>query len=171
MDYNTMKPRFPEIKTRVYGKNSRYENSYLKAATEFFVKKLLVGKRYKINIVISNKKDLDACGYCDNLDYGRNPRNFKIEVHNNMTKQETLETLAHEAVHIAQWATNTMRDGKNRTVLFDNKRYTLNNKDPHVYYFSPWEIDAYGRSIGLVFLWKLHEKSIRKQVKKRAKNG
>ena len=121
-------------------------------------------KIHFITIVISNRKNLDPCGYCDNLDYGRNPRNFKIEVHNNMTKQETLETLAHESVHIAQWATNTMRDGKNRTVLFDGKPYTMNNRDPNVYYFSPWEIDAYGRSIGLVVLWRLHNL---KKAKKR----
>ena len=158
LNYNTMKPRNPSIKIKVYGKNKKFNNDYLKDATEFFLRLLFAGKRYKINVTVSSLKGLKdrqhVDGTCERLDGPKNPRNFRIELDNNLTRQETLETIAHETVHVAQYVTDTMREGKGRAIIFNDKQYYLDPEDPASYYFSPWEIDAYGRSIGLVYLWK-----------------
>lgn len=160
MDYNTHKPRNPTIKVRTSGKHQRFTNSEIKSAAEFFLKLLFAGKRYKVDVLLSNRKNLKRdegyCGYCERLDGTRNPRRFRIALDNNLNKREALETLAHETVHVAQYVTNTMIDRRNGGVTFNERQYNIDNDDPAMYYFSPWEIDAYGRSIGLVVLWKIH---------------
>ena len=57
-----------------------------------------------------------------------------------------------------------MIDRRNGAVTFNERQYHIDDDDPAMYYFSPWEIDAYGRSIGLVVLWRLHNL---KKAKKR----
>lgn len=168
MDYNTHKPRSPKITVKMSGKHQRFSNSEIKAAAEFFLKTLFAGKRYRIEVSISNRKDLKRkegyCGYCERLDGMRDPRRFRIALDNNLGRQETFETLAHETVHVAQYVTNTMIDRAGGAVIFNERRYMIDNDDPAMYYFAPWEIDAYGRSIGLVVLWRIHS---RDKAKKR----
>ena len=58
-----------------------------------------------------------------------------------------LINLAHEFVHIKQWAKNEMYEySEPNKVRFMKKVYDMEDMD---YYDYPWEIEAFGRQLGL----------------------
>jgi len=85
-------------------------------------------------------------GNCEVLDsFERNPTMFLLEIGN----EEQLETLAHEMIHAEQYNSRKLRDGKNiNDYIWKRKKIDTTNLD---YYDYPWEIDAYGREVGLIY--------------------
>jgi hypothetical protein len=107
--------------------------------------------------------DLDVAGHClteDELEY---PREFTIKINPDNCYDESLyATLAHEMVHVKQYAY-----GELYNILYlttDELAITFKHVwkgEPWVaepkqdeYYDSPWEIEAYGRQVGLYQRWK-----------------
>jgi hypothetical protein len=96
-------------------------------------------------------------GDCVDDEGTRNPRWFTI----NLRKQalpEMLKTLAHEMVHVKQHALNEFRGSPAGLIpARGQKKYAAmwrgqlwvpkGREDP--YFDSPWEIEAYGREVGL----------------------
>lgn len=81
--------------------------------------------------------------------YQNAKHSFTIRVRNNMGHRQTLLSIAHEMVHVKQWSTGEMKE----YIRFPNKckwhgeRYNADDKE---YWLNhPWEIEAYGREIGL----------------------
>jgi hypothetical protein len=75
------------------------------------------------------------------------PKKFKIQVEHESKLRPLLETVAHEMVHIKQWASGDMyeySDG-NRT-RYKKKQYNNQKID---YWDSPWEVEAHGKEVGL----------------------
>jgi hypothetical protein len=61
-----------------------------------------------------------------------------------------LESVAHEMVHISQFATGRWVELENtKTTRFDGKEYKKMPK----YWDRPWEIEAHGREVGLFLQW------------------
>ena len=75
------------------------------------------------------------------------PKEFTIELDCGAKIRNLLITLAHEMVHIKQWAKGEMYEyaitGK---VRFMKTKYDMNDMD---YWDYPWEIEAFGRQLGL----------------------
>ena len=73
-----------------------------------------------------------------------------VRKHNNQMKRlaETFECLGHELVHVKQYLNREMRDLEDDKVWFKGKVYKNWTKNED-YYFSPWEIEAYGHEVGL----------------------
>lgn len=92
--------------------------------------------------------DLADCVWTDDEDP---PRKFHIQIY---VPEETflvnyLRTLAHEMVHLKQFAKRELRQlpsTKNEVCKWLGKRYQW---EMH-YWDRPWEIEAYGREKGLV---------------------
>ncbi len=61
-----------------------------------------------------------------------------------------LYCLSHEMIHVSQYFTGALRDRGFKTV-YRGKSYPNETKTD--YWESPWEIEAYGRSIGLIKMW------------------
>jgi hypothetical protein len=76
---------------------------------------------------------------------------------NTLTAYKTvLKLLAHEMVHVKQYLTNQLFDYSNGThSRFEGKLYSLpTSKTMDWEYFnSPWEIEAYGLSEGLYYMY------------------
>ena len=79
--------------------------------------------------------------------------------------KNVLIDLGHELVHVSQYLNNEIFDYKNGDVrykglVFDASHYI----DEEKYYFSPWEVAAYGMELGLyrVFCSKLKEERLSK---------
>lgn len=72
----------------------------------------------------------------------------------------TLETIGHELIHIKQYLNNELFDYKNGDVRYKGKVFKDWQKGEE-YYFSPWEIEAYGHETGLYkcFKQKLKEEA------------
>jgi hypothetical protein len=136
------------------GKLTDTEKEELLRAANFFGKTLLTKKRFEqVDLTILIKQNLRDKGYCE-VDYeiedffGRRlPRCFFIEIKKEKMK-EMLATLAHEMVHLKQQTKGEMRDTRDpNIVLWQGKKILLRKVD---YFEHPWEIDAYGREVGLV---------------------
>jgi hypothetical protein len=98
-------------------------------------------------------------------------RHFTIEIAlNTISKRtkvqikklrEAMECLGHELIHVKQYLNNEMFDYANEDVRYKGKVFT-DWKEGEAYYFSPWEIEAYGHEIGLY-------KSFKAKLKEEAK--
>jgi len=83
-------------------------------------------------------------GYCLELD---NNRTFEIEVDRSLTLRKMLETVAHEMVHVKQYARNELSPYGS---IWCGKTY---NPKKVSYWDLPWEIEAHGRETGLFVRW------------------
>lgn len=124
-------------------------------ASKFFADLLMDPRMVRnLNIEIEVCK-LDVDGECIDEEGTRNPRWFTI----NLKKQkleDMIRTLAHEMVHVKQHAKNELQSGfvtatrgglkissKWKGKIWKPKR----KEDP--YYDSPWELEAFGKEVGL----------------------
>lgn len=57
--------------------------------------------------------------------------------------KDAIQCIGHELVHVKQYIKREMRDYANSDVWYKGQRYDKWEEDED-YYFSPWEIEAYG---------------------------
>ena len=88
----------------------------------------------------------DSCGYCLPIDSGKNPRTFDIELNKSMKLRPLLETVAHEMVHVKQYARNELVENAGAGKHLWKGAWISNKVD---YYDLPWVIEAHGRETGL----------------------
>ena len=112
-----------------------------------------MGKRLlgSLEITINLKKNLltkegnegTAIWEDDNI----RPKEFTISLDSNCTIRNILITLAHEMVHVKQWAKGEMYEYAERDMVrFNKTKFNMSNID---YWDYPWEIEAFGRQLGL----------------------
>ena len=114
----------------------------------------LMGKRLmgSLELTVNLKKNLlskegnEGSAIWD--DDGVRPREFTIELDATVKIRNLLITLAHEMVHVKQWAKNEMYEYTNTMgmVRFKGEKIHLGETD---YWDYPWEIEAYGKQLGL----------------------
>lgn len=138
------------MQVHIRGFRDREMTSLLKDAAEFYAKKLMHKNltNYLQIDIIRKKLDTRVDGFCEIVDPEYKPRIFTIEINSNIRKKrDVFETLAHEMVHVKQYATRELvypaRGNYQRWMGFD---YNDGEVD---YWDEPWEIEAYGRSVGL----------------------
>ena len=103
---------------------------------EFCIEKLMPRMNcLNIDIKLTSIKG-DAEGYC----LRETDRDFEIEVDSSLTLRKMLETVAHEMVHVKQYAKNELREryqgGHHQ--MWKGRKYI--NSD---YLKQPWEKEAY----------------------------
>ena len=98
----------------------------------------------------------DSYGYCltdDDADTSR-PREFVIDINKNVRLRRMLETVAHEMVHLKQFARGELYEstaqGRHR---WHGEWLSNRRKSVMDYYDQPWEIEAHGREVGLFIRW------------------
>ena len=123
------------------------------SATWWYAEKLM-GKRLMSGIEINVKLDRNLFkkeemeGTCIWEDEGRRPKEFTIELDSNRNIRNLLIILAHEMVHVKQWAKDEMYEYNNSPGLVRFKGEKMHLADIN-YWDEPWEIEAYGRQLGL----------------------
>lgn len=129
------------------GKLTKVSPILCREAVRYFATQLL-SKRTLNNITIRLifSDEIRDCATC----VQNNKRSYTIIVKNNMGVRKTLLSIAHEMVHIKQWATGEMKDYIRiaEKCRWQGKRYNSND-DNDDYWSQPWEIEAFGREIGL----------------------
>ena len=124
----------------------------VKTAAWWYDEKLM-GKRLlrSLEITIKLKKNLlaqdghegTAIWEDDNI----RPKEFTISLDSTCTIRNILITLAHEMVHVKQWAKGEMYEyAEQDMVRFNKTKFNMANID---YWDYPWEIEAFGRQLGL----------------------
>ena len=94
---------------------------------EFCVRKLMP-RMSTLDICINIEEDCDVYGYC----LAVNKREFALEIKGNLNTIDFITTLAHETVHIKQWA-------KGEMPIDFKAEYTTQEE----YENQPCEIEAY----------------------------
>ena len=125
----------------------------IESAAWFYAEKLM-GKRLieSLEITINLKKNLLSKEGFEGTaiweDDGYRPREFTIELDTTVKIRNLLITLAHEMVHVKQWAKNEMYEYMNVAgmVRFKGEKVHMEITD---YWDYPWEIEAYGKQLGL----------------------
>jgi len=117
-------------------------------AEKLMGKRLIAGLEININMnhTLATKYDME--GSCIWEDEMRRPREFTIELDSTMSIRNILTALAHEMVHVKQWAKDEMYEYVNspKLVRFKGEKMHMDDID---YWDYPWEIEAYGRQLGL----------------------
>jgi len=104
----------------------------------------------KINLsrtLLKNDGMEGSCIWDDWEDWSKSPREFTIELDSTINIRDILINLAHEMVHVKQWVRDEMYEYAHpNKVRWMKKTYDMSEMD---YYDYPWEIDAFGRQLGL----------------------
>ena len=135
----------------VKGSNNK-TRKLVKTAAWWYAEKLM-GKRLlrSLEITINLKKNLlDKDGHEGTAiweDDNIRPKEFTISLDSTCTIRNILITLAHEMVHVKQWAKGEMYEyAEQDMVRFNKTKFNMANID---YWDYPWEIEAFGRQLGL----------------------
>jgi hypothetical protein len=133
---------------KVYVKNvkcSGLKKRDLVEATKFYASALM-SKRLSdsLTIFIEINDQLGYAGLTSWQDDYIRPKEFSIEL-NPDDADHILQTLAHEMVHVKQFARGELRDlmSEKDLVNWKGKRYKASNDNDKEYRNYPWEIEAY----------------------------
>jgi|TARA_R110002153_G_C13289671_1_gene494781 hypothetical protein len=138
----------------INGPVTERQERMLRRAVDFFLNKLMTTRlQQTLYIEMDIIKDLEAttgnCGTATWEDANVRPKDFTVEASWNGKKgfEKTLETIAHELVHVKQFARGEMKDLMSvKKVSWNGTRYDRAETD---YWDLPWEIEAHGRERGL----------------------
>jgi hypothetical protein len=122
------------------------QNRYVESMVQFCIK-MLMPRMKTLDITVKLCSPKGALGYC----LAEDKRTFEIEVDRTLRLRRLLETVAHEMVHVKQYARDELHvDYAN---CWKNDFYTKTD-----YWDCPWEIEAHGRELGLFIRWaELHK--------------
>jgi hypothetical protein len=133
----------------------------VKKAAKFYGE-YLMGKKLaeNVNLTIDFEKFEPSCkeyAYCDWVDDNHRSRVFVITINRNLSKKETLLALAHEMVHVKQYAKGELKDifRPVKMTKWMGESFPENSVD---YWDSPWEWEAFGREKGLYIKFLAHLK-------------
>ncbi len=117
--------------------------SLCKEAIRFYGEELL-GKRLSKNIeilLVFEKLPNIFNAMCNWQDDNHKCRSFVIIVNKNLNKKTSLIALAHEMVHVKQYARGELKDYlRTEKVKWKNRTFMLDKVE---YWSSPWEKEAY----------------------------
>lgn len=139
------------------------------AATKFYAKLLMdsrIVRDLHIDYRLSPRYKLLGECFCDD-ELVKRPRFFTIKLKRVADEDDMMSTIAHEMVHVKQFAKGEYRAGismpsKQGAVSVGSlwhgvKWVPKRGEDP--YYDAPWEIEAYGREVGLYDRYVKHRAS------------
>lgn len=122
-----------------------------KEAAEFYAEKLNIPETTVIAIGLYN--ELEVAGYCQyNTDEVIPYFIIGLETSDDEEAEDPVAVLAHEMVHVKQYVTGELVDHGTHCSWKGTayKEYEANSED---YFFSPWEVEAYGMQVGLYRLY------------------
>lgn len=135
------------MQIRLFNVPTKFKADEIKSALNFFAESLMhknLCRNIKVRVCFGEDLENTTVWEDDNS----RPREFTITVNSKVGYRTTLLTLAHEMVHVKQYATGELRDALRGPTLhrWHNKPYDAKVVD---YWDHPWEIEAYGREYGL----------------------
>lgn len=140
---------------KIVGKTDKLCKAEIKFATAFFAN-YIMGERLAKNLDFEiHMKDQgeNTDGRAYPLDDERYPRYFHIGINPKMSKRKILHCIAHEMVHVKQYARGELAD-QFVTAKWQGKTYKLTNSMED-YLNWPWEIEAYGRDRALYMFYQV----------------
>jgi hypothetical protein len=143
----------------IRGKTKTMCKAEIKFATAFFAQ-YIMGTRLAKNLDIEIRLEYQGKmteGHCAPIDAERRPRIFEIGINPKMLRHKMLQCLAHEMVHVKQYARCELTN-KLITAKWKGKTYKLTSSFED-YLNWPWEVEAYGRDRALYLFYQVMLKS------------
>ena len=143
------------MKVTVSG-GTKNQKKYSKSLAYFCAKKLMhknLADNISVKIILRNTlhTEQNNLGTVIWEDDSYKPREFTMEIDTSVRLRRVLESVAHEMVHIKQFARGEMRDLMvAEKVSWLGASYHRHSMD---YFDQPWEIEAHGRELGLFIRW------------------
>ena len=135
------------MKVRIINCPDKDFKPFIERAVEFYAQNLIHSKRIRDNIHLTikfnSKITVWAFASIEEYNASKKAREFLIEIHPWIGAGSILETLAHEMVHIKQFA-----HGETNETLSKWKGIPIDS-DSIDYYHHPWELEAYSLETGL----------------------
>jgi hypothetical protein len=147
---------------KTVGKPSKVKMKMCKDAIKFYGRYLLGDNLYhRVSITVLFDKELigtNEYAYCDWEDTNHKSRDFTIGIDPQMSKRNTLLALAHEMVHVKQYAKGELKD----YIRSKKSKWKSEIIDPSQmdYWEYPWEIEAHGREKGLYIKFINYERNM-----------
>lgn len=120
-------------------------------AKQLMSKRLMQNLEVNIKLVPRLLEKEEVYGDSTWEDNNWRPREFTIQADSKLKLRRLLETIAHEMVHVKQFAKGEMVDVVRANKIRWQGQY-FDDKDAE-YYDQPWEIEAHGREVGLFVRW------------------
>lgn len=150
------------MKIKIIGKNKIVSKEEMRYMLNFFGD-ILLGKRLSNNIYLEVENtdfdDDNEMGYCNYTDYDYpTHREFVIEINKNLSYHHQVETLAHEMVHLKQFARNEWKMHNREGVYswMGKRMYIPEDKYSERYRKLPWEKEAYLSEPWLTSFYRKH---------------
>lgn len=121
------------------------------AADTLMSKRLQKNLDVEIQLVANLMKKEQVYGDSCWEDNNWRPREFTVRADSKLRLRRLLETIAHEMVHVKQFAKGEMVDmARADKIRWCGKMFEENDEN---YYDYPWEVEAHGRELGLFIRW------------------
>lgn len=138
------------MKLYIEGKTTKLTRQQIQSACYFFAQTLLSSRMLKnLTVYVKYVDQLGVKGLTEFIDCNVSPREFIISIDPKQSKRNQLLTLAHEFVHVKQYVTGEMKQYLSKPAIKWYKQ-TIYYEDVE-YWDLPWEIEAYGRELGLYY--------------------
>lgn len=140
-----------------YDRLSQEEQEMFTSFLHFCVDHLLKKERnskkiYTVNFVFGVKTVNSGCIEVDSAETSRGKyKDYTIEFSSRVKKKNILTTLAHELVHMKQYASGDLNFGETLDYTIWKGKVYDERKVP--YWLHPWELEAYGYEKCLYELW------------------
>jgi hypothetical protein len=142
------------MKSIIYNPSSPEVAEVLHYAASFYCKTLLPIKHRRVTIHMKFNEDMNSTeAETTWLDSNFIPREFEIKFSRKIKNlKRIVQTCAHEMVHVKQFARGEMYDylHSNR-IRWKTQMFQMNDEQ---YWDYPWEIEAYGKELGLFVKFK-----------------
>tara|TARA_B100000941_G_scaffold209640_1_gene153426 strand:+ start:533 stop:1015 length:483 start_codon:yes stop_codon:yes gene_type:complete len=131
------------------------QKKYIKSMAEYCCEMLMPRmKSLDIEIHVKDFKKDDNYGYAWPVEDSLNPRSFELEINKHKRLRRVLETVAHEMVHVKQFARNELYEpSAKQGSRWRGEWFSPRQKCVKDYWDQPWEIEAHGRECGLFVRW------------------
>jgi len=141
----------------ISGKPSKIDHKTVKAAMGFYAD-YLMKKHAKVDVHIDFEKGFlkNQGNYADCVN--DDGKEFTITVDADMGERSILLALAHEMVHVKQHVCDKFGfNSRKRMYRFAGEYYPEDMN----YWDCPWEIEAFGRELGLYKMFKQSQKKVK----------
>ena len=157
--YKYWYPKGHLMQVEVKGHRSKTFKLFVARAVEYYSALIMPRRKASnlyVEIVFKKKLDGDSDGFC--IDHGKDGKyhDFEIEVAKGKSVRDTLQTVAHEVVHMKQFVIGELRDGITpASSIWKGKSISESKVN---YWDLPWEIEAFGREKGMYHRFVVNEK-------------
>lgn len=153
------------MQVSVYKCPPKLSSDMITEAVRFYASTLMNRQLVKNLTVKVFFKDEGVDGLCNTDDDLSKPREFALHINSKRSVKAMLIALAHEMVHVKQYATGESRQYE-RTPYVTKFRGVMVNISTTDYWDLPWEIDAFGRELGLYARFMEHWKNVKTKADK-----